>query len=359
MLAKPALSASLDQFEAVAFEPKWDGFRCLAFHLSDGIVLQGRGRSRSSDPRRPEVIVDLGYAFPEVVGAVAECTRVGTVLDAEIVVQVGGRLDFPALSSRLRPRADSGARTIAALSDRLPATLLAFDLLAQGTVLLDAPFAERRRRLQDLAPTWSRGLRLTPSTEDPRTAGGWFTDYESAGVDGLLVKPLGDPYQPGKRAQWKVKHRRTADLVVAGWRPQAAKDGVEVVGSLLLGAYDHDGLLHYLGGTGALTQVARRALRADLARYALGPGDDHPWLGDSGARAPGGASRWGPGKAWHAVVPALVAEVDYDQLEGTRFRHPAAFMRWRPDRDPRSCGFDQFPASSPNEIGGLLGWAAP
>ena len=350
MLARPAVSSSLDGFADSAFEPKWDGFRCLAFRQANGLILQGRGRSRS-----PGEVVDLAYAFPELIEPMMDALRPGTVIDSEIVVEVDGRLDFAALSSRLRPRSASAAPSIARLARSLPATVLAFDLLATGRSVMALTFRERRSMLHDLAAGWSRPLRITPSTEDPIEAMDWFHRFEAAGVDGLIVKPLADAYQPGKRAQWKVKHHRTADVVVAGWRPQSAPHGGEVVGSLLLGLYDEQGQLHYVGGASAFTATRRQELVHELAPFAVQHGDVHPWTQPGGNRVPGGETRWGPGKAWRPLAPSLVAEVSYDQPEGQRFRHAAVFMRWRPDRSPDSCGFDQFAVPVPASIDALLG----
>jgi ATP-dependent DNA ligase len=354
MLARPAEGSWLDRFEDAAFEPKWDGFRCLVFRTGTEVIIQGRGRSRSNDET-----VDLAYAFPELIGPIRSAVPPETVLDAEIVVQHDGRLDFGALSSRLRPRSEAGGASITRLAERLPATLLAFDLLAAGVSIMPQPFLQRRQQLEALATGWLDPLRLTPSTLDQATAADWFHRYEAAGVDGLIVKPLADPYQPGKRTQWKIKHQRTADTVVAGWRSKPAKDGSEVVASLLLGLHDEQGLLHYVGGTAAFTDQMRRELAAMLDPLQIGPGQDHPWISPRGNRVPGGGNRWSSGKAWHPLVPSLVAEVSYDQLEGSRFRHPAGFIRWRPDRGPDSCGFGQFPVPIPTPIGELLDWAAP
>lgn len=353
MLARPT-DETLDSFEAAAFEPKWDGFRCLAFHLPSGPILQGRGRSRGTAE-----FVDLSYAFPELVAALADATNVGAVIDGEIVVAVENRLDFAALSSRLRPRSHAGGESIRRLAEQLPATFLAFDLLAAGPSTMDLPYLERSHRLIELAGSWGGPVHLTPSTQDHVTAERWFREYESAGVDGLIIKPLEDPYQPGIRAQWKLKHRRSADVVVGGWRSKVGRDGSDVVGSLLLGLYDSDGVLHYIGGTAAFTDVARRDLVTALADSQLPAGAAHPWLDSGQARVPGGASRWGAASPWRPLVPELVAEVGYDQIQDGRFRHPASFIRWRPDRDARSCDLGQFPDPKPASIGQLLDWAAP
>jgi ATP-dependent DNA ligase len=351
MLAKP-LGHELPDASDVAFEPKWDGFRCLLFRTEDTVLLQGRGRSRSS----AEDVVDLAYAFPELVDAALDQIAVGTVLDGEIVVATGGRLDFTALSSRLRPRSEAGGSNISRLSAALPATLLLFDVLASPDDVMGQPFAARRALLEHLSATWTPPLFLTPSTQDRAIAWSWFSGFEAAGVDGLIVKPLSDPYQPGKRAQGKVKHLRTADVVVAGWRAHArpAADGSPVVGSLLLGLHDDDGTLHYVGAASAFSARARADLVDLLAPLELPAEAPHPWRGNAQARIPGEANRWKKEQAWVALRPERVAEVTYDQLEGERFRHVAGFVRWRPDRGPRSCGFDQLEVPPAARIDDLL-----
>lgn len=346
MLAKPLAQRDLTALRDVCFEPKWDGFRALAFKDGERVVLQGRGRSRSDGH------VDLAYAFPELVAAMREQLPHSVVLDGEIVVPAGGRLDFSALSARLRPRSDAGS--IARLAAASPALFLAFDLLADPEPRLAEPLARRRERLGALAVGWVSPLLLTPSTTDPEVAAGWFTGLEAAGVDGLMVKPLGDPYQPGKRAQGKLKHERTVDAVLAGMRLQRDASGEEGVASLLLGLHDDAGTLHYVGGASAFTAASRRALREELRP--LETDGAHPWLAPSGGqRVPGAPSRWSKGKdAWVALRPERVAEVVIDQMEGDRFRHVAAFSRWRPDRDPASCGYGQLQPAPPASIGDLL-----
>lgn len=350
MLAKPVDGSDLTTFTDVAFEPKWDGFRCLVFRSLDAVVLQGRGRSRGDAE-----IVDLAYAFPEVVGMAMDCLPAGTVIDTEIVVRREGKLDFAALSTRLRPRSASHAASIATLARELPATMLAFDLLGLGEGRMGQPYHARRHLLAEVARDWPADWLLTPMTRDPAVAQGWFDRFESAGVDGLMVKPLQDPYQPGRRVQWKVKHQRTADVVVAGWRPQQAADGSTVVGALLLGLHDEADLLHYVGAASAFTAQRRRELVDELAPYAVSGAQPHPWLGAGGNRVPGTANRWTQGKAWTPLAPTLVAEVSYDQMEGDRFRHPAGFLRWRPDRSAGSCEFSQLQVPPPSRIDALIG----
>jgi len=337
MLASPLGSVVPRDDPGVAFEPKWDGFRALVFRTADSVILQGRGRSRGSDAS----YVDLAYAFPELVEQIEAQIPVGVVIDAEIVVEVDGRLDFEALSQRLRPRSEAGGRNIHRLAHELPAMLLAFDVLDDGDDVMALSFEERRARLTSLAASWTHPLLLTPHTTDPELAQQWFHGYESAGVDGIMVKPLGDPYVPGKRTQGKVKHRRTIDAVLAGWREHTkpGPGGEPMVGSLLLGLHDSDSTLHYIGGVSAFSTETRATLARELTSMAT---TEHPWLGDSEARTPGGQNRWSKGKPWHAVVPERVLEISYDQREGDRLRHAATFERWRPDRDPASCLLSQL-----------------
>lgn len=351
MLAKPLGHTVPDDLPSAAFEPKWDGFRCLVFRQGDDVVLQGRGRSRSS----ADEVVDLAYAFPEVVAACRDQLPPGTVIDAEIVVPASGRLDFTALSSRLRPRSEAGGANIARLAAALPASLLAFDLLWRDGDLMGRPLADRRAALADLADGWQPPLHLTPQTLDPEVARAWFEGFESAGVDGLMVKDVTEAYAPGKRLQGKVKHQRTADVVVAGWRPHAKPggDGAEVVGSLLLGLHDAEGVLQYVGACSAFTASERADLVGLLEPHGIPNGAEHPWRGGSG-RVPGEANRWKKEQPWRAVRADLVAEVTYDQLEGDRFRHVAGFVRWRPDRGPSTCGYDQLQAPPAADITDLL-----
>ena len=351
MLAAP-LGSTIPDDADISFEPKWDGFRCLVFVRGPGdVVLQGRGRSKAADQ-----IVDLGYAFPEIVAAVGQQVAPGTVLDGEIVIEHAGRLDFGLLTSRLRPRSEAEGANIARLAAEHPASLLVFDLLWSGRDLTPEPFADRRRSLAALAGSWRAPLLLTPNTTDRALAESWFVRFESAGVDGLIVKALGDPYLPGKRAQGKVKHLRSADVVVAGWRAytKPGADGEPVVGSLLLGLYDEQGRLHYVGGASAFTAKARRELVDLLAPLACGDDGPHPWCDASGIRIPGTANRWKKEQPWVALRPELVAEVEYDQMEGDRFRHAAGFVRWRPDRGPTTCTFEQLDSPPPGTIEALL-----
>ena len=364
MLAKPVGDTVPDPDSDVGglrYDPKWDGFRLLVFHGDGGpdsgwdepgVFLQSR-----HDGRRAQA-PDLSYAFPEVVASVRRLLPRGCVLDGELVSLRSGQLHFEDLSQRLRPRSEAGGWKIAELSERFPASLVVFDLLAVGDRdVRDLPDVDRRARLEELMDGVGGSIRLSPTTRDPSVARRWFHDLEGAGLDGVIARPLRQPYQTGKRALLKVKHRRTADVVVAGWRPHK-KPGpgqVAVVGSLLLGLYDEHGRLHHVGVASSFTAARRLALLADLEPHAdIDPGD-HPWAprpadDASGAdrvvptRIPGGVSRWTGGKdlSWIPLRPTLVAEVRYDHMQADRFRHVATFQRWRPDRDPESCTYAQL-----------------
>ncbi len=305
-----------------AYEPKWDGFRALAW---------SHGAQRSAvrlDSRNGKPL--LRY-FPELEPALARLPD-GTVVDGEIVLVQNGKLDFDGLQNRLHP-AESRVRRLAA---ETPASFVAFDLLAfRGEDLRLRPFRERRgalvELLADLEPPWY----LTPSTEDLNTARRWFVEFEAAGCDGIVAKALDRPYQEGKRGMIKVKHRRTVDVVVGGFR--LSSDGAKV-GSLLLGLYDAAAALHFIGHCSSFSDKAARDLvqRLEPLRTTESFGAE--------ARRPGGPSRWAADRdlSWEAVRPELVVEVSYDQLTGGRFRHATRFERWRFDKDPRDCTMDQL-----------------
>ena len=341
MLASPG-GDQLPDRDDLAFEPKWDGFRMLVFRSGSRIVLQGR----SGD--------DLAYAFPELAESLLQTLPQHVVLDGEAVIVRDGTLDFPALGSRLRPRTD--ATTIERLARETPATYVAFDLLALGQQShLDDSYARRRGLLEGL-PRAARSCAITPMTRDRDTAREWFHGFEGGGLDGLVAKPIDGVYAPGRRTLLKIKHRRTLDTVVAGWRGHA-KDPDEV-GSLLLGLYDADGILQHVGAASGLSAALRREITAEVAPYALPDGAEHPWsmASDDGVRRPGGVNRWNRGRdlSWHPLAPVLVAEVAYDQFEGDRLRHVATWSRWRPDRTARSCTYAQAPTPVPVDIARLL-----
>ena len=320
------------------YEPKWDGFRCLIFRDGDELLLQSRNR-KPLDRYCPERQAPLRELLPE------RC-----VIDGELVVPVGGALEFDALSERIHP-ADSRVRTLAA---RTPAHVVAFDVLAVGDDdLTRAAFSERRDRLEQALATAGSPLHLTPATRDPATAADWFARFEGAGLDGVIAKPLSDRYQPGKRTLLKVKHQRTADVVVGGFRWHKDEEGV---GSLLLGLYDDEDRLRHIGVASSFTAARRRELAEELAPHRPGSDEviDHPWFegSDGGGASPREPSRWNTGKdtSWEPVEIGLVAEVAYEQLQGDRLRHGARFLRWRPDRDADSCRYDQLEVPVPTEL---------
>ncbi|RBM11653.1 ATP-dependent DNA ligase [Prauserella sp. PE36] len=327
MLAKAA--KRIPDSADLLFEPKWDGFRCLVFRDGDELTLQ----SRSLKP--------LDRYFPEVLAELAETLPERVVLDGELVVGRGGRLDFDALTERIHP----AASRINLLAEQTPASFIAFDVLAIGDrALLEEPTSARREALTELA---GEDIRLTPATTDPATARHWFELFEGAGLDGVIGKPLAEPYVPGKRSMVKYKHSRTADCVVAGLRWHVDTEPGESVGSLLLGLHDDAGVLHHVGVVGAFPAQRRKELATELAPLITeGP---HPWLGDAVVehqRLPGGVNRWRPNEQpWVPLRPERVVEVGYEHTEGghpARFRHTAQFARWRPDRDPASCDYAQL-----------------
>ncbi len=319
------------------YEPKWDGFRCIAF-----VPRAGPGAAPSVDLRsrhdRP-----LARYFPEIVEALAALPRPAAI-DGEIAIARPGGHDFGALMARLHPSASRVER----LRGETPATLVAFDLLAEGDEDLRArPFEARRARLEALLAGRSPALQVTSATRDPAVARRWLDAPPGAGIDGVVAKRPDLPYAPGKRSMVKVKRERTADCVVAGLRTYTG--GEPEVASLLLGLWDA-GALGHVGVASSFPEADRRALLRELAPLAR-PLAGHPWeagfnLGHSPTgRLAGSAGRWDPRERaldWTPLAPGRVAEVAYDRLDGVRFRHPARFVRWRPDRDPRSCTFAQL-----------------
>jgi ATP-dependent DNA ligase len=305
------------------YEPKWDGFRSIIFRDGDEVEIG----SRNEKP--------MTRYFPDVVEAVKAALPDKAVVDGEIVVPQNGRLEFETLQQRIHP-AESRVRKLAA---ETPAQFVAFDLLAFGdTSLMDVPFGDRRALLEKAIST-TADVHITPATDDPKTAAQWFTEYEGAGLDGVVAKRVTLPYTPDKRVMFKIKHARTADVVLAGFRWH--KSG-PVIGSLVLGLYDGDQLRHV--GVAASFPMKRRAeLVEELAPLRRNAEVDHPWAGNE--FGPGGVpNRWNAGKdmSFEPLRPEWVLEVAYDQMEGRRFRHTAQFRRWRPDREPRSCTFEQL-----------------
>ena len=356
MLAK--LAREFPVQPGLIFEPKWDGFRCLVFRSGDELYLQ----SRNAKPL-------LRY-FPELRAPLLEGLPDRCVFDGELVVIADEGLSFDALQLRQHP-ADSRVRRLA---EEIPATFVAFDVLAaEGEVLLNVPFATRRERLVAMARRWQRPLILTPATAAPAVGADWFDRFEGAGFDGVIAKPEGGRYEPGRRSLIKVKHERTCDCVVAGYRIH--KDGAGV-GSLLLGLHDDEGRLHHVGVAASLDAATRGSLLAVVEALREGALADHPWRDwaefaapgsvhdDPDApelradrRMPGAGNRWNAAKdmSWLPVRRELVAEVAYEGLMGGRFRHNARLRRLRRDRDPESCTYRQLDAVTPNELSALLG----
>jgi ATP-dependent DNA ligase len=336
MLAK--LATAIPDGDGWLFEPKWDGFRCVVFRDGDRIELISR-------KLRP-----LGRYFPELTGPLFAALPERTVVDGEIVVadRDAGGLDFDALLQRIHP-AESRINRLAA---ETPASFVAFDLLALGdTSLLEVPMTDRRAALVAAVVT-NDTVHLTPASTDRAVAAEWFERFEGAGLDGIVAKPLGGTYQPGKRALIKVKHQRTADCAVAGYRIH--KDGAGV-GSLLLGLFDGTGAMQSVGVAASFSAGRRAELLAELEPRTHDALDGHPWRewaewdGDSLGSATSGGSRWNAGKdlSFVPIRMGLVAEVSFGQLEGRRFRHGVSFLRWRPDRTPESCTYDQLDVAEP------------
>ncbi len=339
MLAK--LADTLPAGGAFLFEPKWDGFRAIVFRGTSDVFIQSRDL-------RP-----LDRYFPELHDALLERLPPDCVIDGEIVIPTPQGLDFDALQLRLHP----AASRVAKLAKETPASFVAFDLLAaDGQNLMEAPQGERRSRLERLLAGPGPPLHLTPMTRDRATATRWLEEFEGAGLDGVMAKPEDTPYQPGKRAMVKVKHARTADCVVAGFRWH--KSGRDAVGSLLLGLYDDRGALQHVGVTSSFTMAMRRQLAKELAPLRQDALENHPWRewaeaeGSELTRMPGGHSRWSAGKdlSWEPLRIERVCEVKYDHLQGNRFRHATTFLRWRPDRAPGDCRYDQLEITPPYEL---------
>jgi ATP-dependent DNA ligase len=339
MLAK--LSDEIPDGDGWLYEPKWDGFRCIVFRDGASIELTSRNE-------RP-----FTRYFPELLGPLMANLPDRCVVDGEIVLPAAGDegLDFDALLQRIHP-AESRVRRLAA---ETPASFVAFDLLALGDEsLLDVPLVQRHALLATALAGASAPVHLCPSTGDAAVAREWFTRFEGAGLDGVIAKRLTDPYTPDKRTLVKVKHRRTADCVIAGYRVH--KDG-KGVGSLLLGLFDERGRLHHVGVAASFTAKRRAELLVELAPLTHDALQDHPWrewaeamtAAEQGQRMPGGGSRWNAGKdlSWVPLRAERVAEVTFGQLQEGRFRHGSTFLRWRDDRDPASCTYDQLEVAAP------------
>ena len=339
MLAK--LAEALPAEGRFLYEPKWDGFRAIVFRHQADLFIQSRDL-------RP-----LDRYFPELREALLANLPADCVLDGEIVISTDHGLDFDALQLRLHP----AASRVAKLARDIPASFVAFDVLAlDRRDVRDLPQRDRRTLLERALASASPPIHVTPMTHDAAQATDWLARFEGAGLDGVIAKPDDAAYQPGKRAMIKVKHVRTADCVVAGFRWHKKGHG-SLVGSLLLGLYDDRQRLHHVGVTSAFNMEMRRELVRELEPLRARALDGHPWrdwveaMGD-GTRMPGGQSRWSAGKdlSWEAVLVERVCEVKYDHMQGDRFRHAAIFLRWRFDKQPADCRYDQLDVTTPYEL---------
>ena len=349
----PMLSTAADALpggDGWQFEPKWDGFRTLVFRDGDELLLQ----SRDGKP--------MNRYFPELAPPLVATLPQRCVVDGEIVIVGAHGLDFEALLLRIHP----AASRVKLLAAQAPASFVAWDLLALGDADLRAsPLAVRRQRLEQALESAAPPVHLSPATRDRALAEDWFRRFEGAGLDGVMAKRLDEPYRAGERTMIKVKHARTADCVVAGFRWH--KKGTNtMVGSLLLGLYDDDGVLHHVGVASAFTEAVRRRLVTELAPLRAHALDDHPWRDwaeaqqeaqATGQRLPGASSRWNRGKdlSWEALRPDRVCEVAYDHMQGTRFRHATQFVRWRPDKRPQDCRYDQLDVTPAYELERVFG----
>jgi ATP-dependent DNA ligase len=350
MLARPG--PGLPVGDGWRYEPKWDGFRALIFRDGAELLIQSRD------------LKPLGRYFPELVPPLLAVggTAARFVLDGEIVIAHAGALDFDALLLRIHP----AASRVAMLAAESPASFVAFDCLAEGgDDLRDRPLDVRRARLQRLLVDPPPSVLLTPSTDDPELARRWFEVFEGAGLDGVIAKRAEQRYLPGKREMTKVKHQRTADCVVAGFRWHKNGPGT-MVGSLLLGLWNDAGQLQHVGVASSFSEDRRRALVTELAPLRDDALDGHPWrewkeweAEQEGRRVPGATSRWNRGKdlSWEPLRAERVCEVAYDHLQGDRFRHATTFVRWRPDRRPADCRYDQLDETPAALLGDLFGAA--
>jgi len=338
MLAK--LVDALPEGDSWIFEPKWDGFRVLIFRDGNEWLLQ----SRELKP--------LNRYFPELEAPLLEALPERAVVDGELVIKGESGLDFEALQLRLHPAASRAKK----LASEIPASIVLWDLLCEGAEdLTSLPFAERRARLERALAEARAPIHLTPATRDRAVAADWFERFEGAGLDGVMAKLADGAYQPGKRVMLKVKHHRTVDVVLAGFRWHKNANG-EAVGSLLLGLFDEKGRLHHVGVAASFTEKRRRELVSELAPLRENSLMDHPWKEwsewERGQRVPGVKSRWSRDKTleWEPLRPERVLEVSFDHMQGTRFRHTAHFVRWRPDKPPAACTYAQLDATPPYEL---------
>jgi ATP-dependent DNA ligase len=348
MLAKPADGLPTD--DGWLFEPKWDGFRAIVFRDGDEVYTQSRD------------LKPLDRYFPELADPLRAALPNRCIVDGEVVISKDGELDFEALLLRIHP----AASRVKMLAGESPASFVAWDLLAlEGEDLRERPQGERRTLLETALASAPPPVHLTPATTDRALAQDWFHRFEGAGLDGVIAKRLTDPYQPGKRAMLKIKHQRTADCVVAGFRWHKNGPGTHV-GSLLLGLFDDEGTLHHVGVTSSFTWDRRAALVAELEPLRKDALKDHPWgewadwaaaAEATGQRLPGATSRWNRGKdlSWEPLRAERVVEVAYDHLQGDRFRHGTTFKRWRPDKPPADCRYDQLEETPAYEIAKIFG----
>jgi ATP-dependent DNA ligase len=351
MLAKP--TPQIPTGDGWIYEPKWDGFRALVFRDGGEVYIQSRD------------LKPLNRYFPELEEPLLALAGPNArfVLDGEIVIaDPEGGLDFDSLLIRIHP----AASRVKMLAEQAPASYVAFDCLAEGDDdLRETPFGERRSRLEKLVAKPPASVRLTPSSTDPAVAQNWFDVFEGAGLDGVIAKRAENAYAPGKRTMAKIKHLRTADCVVAGFRWHKNGPGT-LIGSLLLGLWNDEGQLQHVGVTSSFTMVKRAELVEFLEPYRSGGMTDHPWrewamaeavAAEEGRRMPGATSRWNRGKdlSWQPVRPELVCEVAFDHLQGDRFRHAATFKRWRADRSPADCRYDQLEETPPALLADLFG----
>jgi ATP-dependent DNA ligase len=345
MLAK--LARAMPTESGYLYEPKWDGFRCIVFRDGDEVELGSRNE-------RP-----LTRYFPELIEPIRRSLPVQAVLDGEIVIAGDHGLEFESLLQRIHP----AASRVALLARETPASFVAFDMLALGRRdVRPEPFESRRALLEESLAGCAPPVHLTPATTDSAVATDWFDRFEGAGLDGVVAKRADGPYREGERVMLKIKHERTADCVVAGFRWH--KSG-GVIGSLLLGLYDDAGILHHVGVTASFTMVRRRELVDEIAPHRIESLDGHPWAGwghfeeseEVRGRKPGAPSRWNASKdlRWEPLDPVLVCEVAYDHLQGDRFRHGTTFRRWRPDRSPDSCTYGQLDTAVPAELASVFG----
>ena len=350
MLAKPA--NDLPDGDGWLYEPKWDGFRAIVFRDGDEVLIQSRD------------LKPLDRYFPELAEPIKANLPDRCVVDGEVVIATDGELAFESLLLRIHP----AASRVKMLAEETPASFVAWDLLALGDEdLREVPQVERRMRLEAAFKDVQPPIHLTPATHDRALAADWFDRFEGAGLDGVIAKRLDGTYQPGKRAMFKIKHQRTADCVVAGFRWHKNGPGTHV-GSLLLGLFDDDGRLHHVGVTSSFTWDKRGALTSLLAPLRENALEGHPWgewaewasqgsADASGQRLPGATSRWNRGKdlSWEPLRAEKVAEVAYDHLQGDRFRHGTTFVRWRDDKQPSDCRYDQLEETPAYEIAKIFG----